>query len=286
VLDWKDATTTADTAPVRGIVRRPATVDAFRRCQFWAGSELAPWIAGFWSVEWDLGDAPPVESVVISAPAMHLTIEWGTPGEVRHGHELPAALLHGVVSTVFSQQLHGCGGVIGVRFRPGGFAAWTGLGASRFTDQVVPASQLFGGSLDALAPTMSQVAEGDRPVLLRRELLGLGGWDCRPDAELGELIQRIDDDETLVRVEQLVELTGWSSRTVQRRFRDQVGIGPKWVLARSRLQQAALALEQDPDTDLAKLAARLGWYDQAHLTNDFRRMLGETPGQYAARARQ
>ena len=36
--------------------------------------------------------------------------------------------------------------------------------------------------------------------------------------------------------------------------------------------------------DLAKLAVRLGWYDQAHLTNDFRRMLGETPGQYAARA--
>ena len=31
------------------------------------------------------------------------------------------------------------------------------------------------------------------------------------------------------------------------------------------------------------LAADLGWYDQAHFSNDFKAMLGCTPGQYAAR---
>jgi transcriptional regulator GlxA family with amidase domain len=74
-------------------------------------------------------------------------------------------------------------------------------------------------------------------------------------------------------------------RTLQRRFRSNLGVSPKWVLGRFRLQEAALALEQDPDVDLAALAVRLGWYDQAHLTNAFRRLLGETPAQYAGRAR-
>jgi transcriptional regulator GlxA family with amidase domain len=92
-------------------------------------------------------------------------------------------------------------------------------------------------------------------------------------------------DPTLVRVEQVGELSGWSMRTLQRRFAAELGVPPKWVLARYRLQEAALALEQDPAVDLAALAVRLGWYDQAHLTNDFRRMLGETPAQYAARSR-
>jgi AraC-like DNA-binding protein len=32
----------------------------------------------------------------------------------------------------------------------------------------------------------------------------------------------------------------------------------------------------------ADLAVRLGWYDQAHFINDFRTMLGSTPGEYAA----
>ena len=35
--------------------------------------------------------------------------------------------------------------------------------------------------------------------------------------------------------------------------------------------------------DFADLAVRLGWYDQAHFSNDFRAMLGWTPGEYASR---
>jgi AraC-like DNA-binding protein len=53
----------------------------------------------------------------------------------------------------------------------------------------------------------------------------------------------------------------------------------KWVLCRYRLQQAALEIENHPDVDFADLAVRLGWYDQAHFINDFRSMLGSTPGE-------
>jgi AraC-like DNA-binding protein len=55
----------------------------------------------------------------------------------------------------------------------------------------------------------------------------------------------------------------------------------KWVLCRYRLQQAALEIESNPGVDFADLAVRLGWYDQAHFINDFRTMLGSTPGGYA-----
>ena len=95
----------------------------------------------------------------------------------------------------------------------------------------------------------------------------------------------MESDSSLIRVEQLVELTGWSMRTLQRRFRVQLGVSPKQVLSRFRLQEAALQLEREPDLELAELAVRLGWYDQAHFSRDFRQLLGETPGRYAARAR-
>jgi AraC-like DNA-binding protein len=39
----------------------------------------------------------------------------------------------------------------------------------------------------------------------------------------------------------------------------------------------------DPSVDVADLAVRGGWYDQAHFSNDFRAMLGCTPGEYATR---
>jgi AraC-like DNA-binding protein len=66
-------------------------------------------------------------------------------------------------------------------------------------------------------------------------------------------------------------------------FRHYVGVPVKWVLCRYRLQHAALEIEIDSSVDVADLAVRLGWYDQAHFINDFRSMLGCTPGEYATR---
>ena len=43
---------------------------------------------------------------------------------------------------------------------------------------------------------------------------------------------------------------------------------------------------QTLDLDFADLAVRLGWYDQAHFINDFRAMLGCTPGEYATKHRR
>jgi AraC-like DNA-binding protein len=78
-----------------------------------------------------------------------------------------------------------------------------------------------------------------------------------------------------------MRLSPWSARTTQRVFRRYVGVPVKWVLCRYRLQQAALEIESNPGADFADLAVRLGWYDQAHFINDFRSMLGSTPGEYA-----
>ena len=133
--------------------------------------------------------------------------------------------------------------MIGARFRPGGLAAWTGLDVSRLTDRVVPAAAVFGPALDSLAlhslaPTIAQLDEADRSEMLQQALVELGGGERRPDCQLADLMRRIDEDETLVRVEQVVQLTGWSVRTLQRKFKEQVGVSPKWVLARARLTES------------------------------------------------
>ncbi|MFI9589448.1 helix-turn-helix domain-containing protein [Nonomuraea sp. NPDC052265] len=66
---------------------------------------------------------------------------------------------------------------------------------------------------------------------------------------------------------------------MQRLFRDYVGIGPKWVIRRFRLHEAAERVHQG--LDLATLAAELGYTDQAHLTRDFTAAVGMPPAAYA-----
>jgi len=269
-------------------VHRGATGDLFDLVRSDVGPILRPFVQHLWEVRWDRGDGPPGSSQTIPFPSVNLTVEAGAPGEVRHGHRLPAVLLHGVVTRTFRIVLDGAGWACGVKFHPGGWSAWSGLDASRSTDRVVPAGplldplQLGGLGTAVLAAFGAQ----ERHAALRRVL---ERHAPEPDADhlrLRDLVDRMRDDPALVRVEQLPELVGWSPRTLQRNFRTRVGVSAKWVLARFRLQEAAVALERDPAVNLAELSVRLGWHDQAHFTNDFRRMLGTTPARYAATARR
>ena len=86
------------------------------------------------------------------------------------------------------------------------------------------------------------------------------------------------------RVEWLADALGISDRQLRRRFRRFVGYGPKTldrVLRFRRLVSQSPAIRSG-DGDLARLAAELGYADQAHMTRDCVALSGLTPGRLAA----
>jgi AraC-like DNA-binding protein len=270
---WKNATSGR---PLRGVVGRPASSSAFELRRWAATGSTARFVEYFWAVEWDLQGQLPFDSAVITFPSMHLTHEWGEDG-VRHGFSLPTTLVHGVVEQVFRTTISERGSVVGARFWPGGFTARFGGDASTMTGRVRPVDPaLFGAPVRLDDDVDAAVAQLDR-------LIAAGGDPDRTYTKLAMLVDRIRDDAGIHRVDQVMSYSPWSVRTTQRVFRRYVGVPVKWVLCRYRLQNAALEIETDPEVDHAELAVRLGWYDQAHFINDFRAMLGATPGEYAAR---
>ncbi|GAA4969162.1 helix-turn-helix domain-containing protein [Kineococcus glutinatus] len=287
MASWNSATPAAGPASVpgaeRGIVRRGASEGVFDLRRLPVGPALEPFAEHVWCVSWDRRGAPPHESRTIPFPSVHLTVEHGEPGEVRHGHPVPATLLHGVVTRAFRVRLSGSGWVVGVKFHPGGWAAWSGGDAGALTDRVVPAPARWAA---AGADVLAAGTVEERAALLVAALGEVAPEPSQEYLDVLALVARMRDDAGLVRAGQVADLAGCTPRTLQRRFLRLVGVGPKWVLNRFRLQEAALLLERDPDADLAGVAAKLGWYDQAHFSNDFRRILGERPGRYAAAARR
>ncbi|OMB84978.1 helix-turn-helix domain-containing protein [Mycolicibacterium farcinogenes] len=266
---WKNA-------PERGVVGRAGNASAFDLHRWAPSEDAARFVEHFWSVSWDRHEAGPFESTVITFPAMHLTREWGDD-VVRHGHRLPSTLIHGVVPKVFRITISGRGSVVGARFRPGAFTARFGGDAAVMTGRVEQADDELLGTPLVLGEDVTAVRLG------MDSAIGATAGEVDPTYRaLTPLVDRMRDDASLHRVEQVMELSPWSTRTTQRVFRRYVGVTVKWVLCRYRLQQAALEIESAPDIDFADLAVRLGWYDQAHFINDFRSMLGSTPGEYAA----
>nr|WSY54777.1 helix-turn-helix domain-containing protein [Streptomyces sp. NBC_00886] len=76
----------------------------------------------------------------------------------------------------------------------------------------------------------------------------------------------------------LADEVGWSVRQLENRFREQIGLGPKAAARVLRLQRARRLLASGRSQ--AETAAVCGFYDQAHLSGEFRAMTGCTPGQF------
>jgi AraC-like DNA-binding protein len=274
--------TNATAAPPAVGVLRPEVNDAHvRRDRIEPAPGLDAWVEHYWTVAWEL-DGHGFVAEVVSHPSVHVTVESGSLP--RFGHALPAGLVHGVITRRFSQRISGTGRVFGVKFRPGGFGAFTGADIGAWTDRVVRLSAAFGDLADPLVRDVVALdtdrarADAVDGFLLDR----VPGRDERYDAVLA-IVRDIQEDPALTSVELAARRHALSVRSLQRQFRRYVGVGPKWVLQRARLHDAVTQIDRGRAGDLASLAVELGWFDQAHFTRDFTAMVGQSPAAYAAR---
>ncbi|MFI6504133.1 DUF6597 domain-containing transcriptional factor [Nonomuraea typhae] len=251
----------------RGWVNPYAGLSAFDFFRQAPPRELSPHLDHFWVVTYtDL--AEPYEQRIVSHPTVNMTI-------THDFHQVA-----GVIRGGFSYTMRDSGRVIGTRFRPGGFRPFLGRPVSELTGHFTEISRLYGA---AGATMVRQVlAEPDPHAAIstiERFLLSLNPERDPVAEEVAGLVGLAENDVTITRVDQLAALSGRSMRTLQRLFHDYVGIGPKWVIRRFRLHEAAERVYQG--LDLATLAAELGYTDQAHLTRDFTAAVGMPPAAYA-----
>ena len=244
---------------------------------------LVPFVERYWSVRWDLPAGHVHQAEVLSHPSVNVSVEAGDAP--RFGHDLPAVLLHGIVTRRFCIDLVGKGRVTAVKFRPGGFTALTGH--PPVVDSVDRLNDLGGVGLERVASdVLGEDSDVERAASLDRALLPLAGDPDERYLELLEIVDEMQTDRTLLRVADVAARSGMTVRSLQRLFDAYVGVGPKWVLSRYRLHDAVESIDSGGVTDLAALAASLGWFDQAHFNRDFRNVAGVTPGAYLRRARQ
>lgn len=257
------------TAAPKGIVDPLGTQQRIRLGRYLPSVALAPFVEHYWIVEWDLAGQPPQVQRVLPYPNANLVFDRGQTA------------LFGVVRGVFDRTLEGAGHVLGVRFRVGGLRPLLDEPVCALTDTTRAARALL--SCDAHRAEMLVLdAGGDEAMVGAAEAL-LGGALPPPDPvvdQLQAIVAHAASAEGPASVESLAQHAGMGVRALQRLFQDYVGVSPKWVLRRYRLQEAAWRLARGEPVGLAQLAAELGYFDQAHLTRDFTRLVGVSPGDY------
>jgi AraC-like DNA-binding protein len=255
----------------RGILRTRMARERFALVREAPAEALTPFVDYFWILSWDLRDREPHRQQVLTHPSVHLTFATDRPARIT-----------GIVTGLFTEQIEGVGRVVGARFRPGGFRPFLGAPVSSITNRTLGITEVFGAEGRDLGDRVTAAAEPAQAIAAIEDFLV--GRAPVPDpglAEVAAAIERITTDPSILRVDELAGLLGIGTRRLQRLFNDYVGAGPKWVIRRCRMHEAAHLADAGTDMDWAAVAADLGYADQAHFTRDFTMTIGSSPAQYA-----
>lgn len=174
-----------------------------------------------------------------------------------------------------------------IRLRPARARPLLGVPMHQLVDQVVPLGDLWGPAGDRLTATLLDagtdidVISGrigaallDRLTaqttndLARTELLysaaaGLSGAAGPRPERVGVIARRLS----------------LSERHLRNLFADHVGVSPKRF---ARIDRVRRVLATADDRGWAELASTFGYYDQSHLTAEFRALMGVPPAAFAA----
>jgi AraC-like DNA-binding protein len=262
------ATAPAPRGHPEAIVRPRAGARAFDVERIRAAPEVAEYVDYFWLVRWHVQE--PYRQQVVPQPRVHVVAQDDR------------IMVHGVSREPFFRTLRGEGHALGAAFHAGGFRPLLQRSVGSVSGTVRPAQDVLG--VDDRATASQILAATESAPMMRTFVDFLLTTGPRPDPtarEVTGLVAEAERRTDMVRAEQLARHAGMSLRSLQRLFTEYVGVGPKWVIQRFRILDAAAAAHAGGSTDWAALAAELGFSDQAHLTRAFTRVVGTPPATYA-----
>ncbi|MGW0159296.1 helix-turn-helix domain-containing protein [Mycobacterium sp. NPDC003323] len=239
---------------------------------------LAGLVRRFWIPVWQVPDGEVFTQKVLQYPVclMVVTADY--------------ARFYGPASGLAGTPLAGNGWAVGVMFEPAAGSLITGGAVAPWTDTHVELGDLLGARGAALAGQIRSIMAAD-PAAPQAQSAAV---DCYteflrrylPVDEQGrtvnDIVAFIEDNPKISRVSDVCAHFGIGERSLQRLSRHRIGLSPKWLVRRRRIQDATWRLRTGATT-IAAVAADLGYADEAHLSHDFRRVTGVTPGAFAAR---
>ena len=166
--------------------------------------------------------------------------------------------------------------MLGIQFRPQGARQLLRLPISELTDSAIA----LGDLSRRLFRQFERVRDLSFPIPAAATLDRILHTFAEParadDDPIFYAVREIERTRGLMSMKAVADRIGWSTRQLQRRFKDTVGISPKLFGRMQRFQHVFRALE-GPATSWVSAAIHCGYYDQAHLIRDFREFSGRTP---------
>ncbi|WP_257388137.1 AraC family transcriptional regulator [Tahibacter caeni] len=166
----------------------------------------------------------------------------------------------------------------GIRFRPGWGGACLGVDPASLRDMTLrgeAAERLVGADAQRLraATTVGALREALIDCVRRRSL-----QTAAVPREIRSAIDLLHESGGRLGQSELAAASGLAPRSLRRHLAEAVGLSYKTFASVLRFQRTMRLLAQQPAPSLGQAALEGGYSDQAHMTREFRRHGGFTPG--------
>lgn len=190
----------------------------------------------------------------------------------------PIARICGTPLTAQAVQLHQHHHYFGVRFSPGVIPSFINVLAEELTERELDLLEVSGFAQRIFESIVQAPLLADQIRLFNDYLTPqLMSKTSRLTAMI---VQQTLHHRGDIRLQQLEDLSGYTSRTLHRQFRQDTGMAPKTFFRIIRCQAALDTLNTRQDVSFSQLALDLGFSDQSHFLRDFKKLVSTTPCDY------
>ncbi len=204
-------------------------------------------------------------------------------------NKLPNSFLYGQITRFKDLLLSHNTSLIIVVFQPAGIKNLLGIPAHELRDKIVSAECIFGEQTSQIEETLAEsttIREKSNILNLFFQAIFLKNPGNREQV-VSTSIHLILKNRGVVSNNQLVKITGYTERHLERLFLDAIGISPKRFSGIIKLHHFLQQLRKKPEyTTLTEIAYNAGYSDQSHLIREFKKHTGMTPGLYMNNARK
>jgi AraC-like DNA-binding protein len=245
---------------------------------------LGDYVKSLWTSERDF--QPPHDTFELLPDSyIELVFSFGDRQAIEDGesvHDWPRCCVVGLMDSPIRLRARGIVKTVAARFFAWGFFPLFDLDMAQLPNEIWQLNTTWERLGDELAVAV-QNDDGESAVAILHDVLieRALAKKLRPN-EVQAAARLLFRRKGRGKLRDLQDHTYYSTRQLERKFKQQMGVSPKALARKMRFEQVRDHLTRDPSANLAALAQEYGYSDQAHLTRDFRQLSHKTPAQFAS----
>ena len=170
--------------------------------------------------------------------------------------------------------------VFSIKFKAGGSYPFLHLPLLELKDLFVDAEQVLGRSVLWLREQLLALNEPHAMFRLVETFLMERLAHSQQQRLIDHAVSRIRNSSAAIRLRDIAAELGYSQKQFIHIFKQHVGLGPKTYQRIARFNKVLQKIDEQPPLNWSHIGPACGFYDQAHLINDFKFFSGIGPQDY------